>query len=118
MDRSTAGKLGEDLALGFLLACGFTCRDRRWRRGGGEIDLVVERADLLVFVEVKFRGPGSLGRASESVTAGQLRRLRRLVGRYCHEHGSGGRNLRLDVITVDHAGEGRGMVLRHFPGVA
>ena len=52
MDNAARGRLGEHLALLFYRACGFTCRDRRWRRGGGEIDLVVQRTGLLVFVEI------------------------------------------------------------------
>ena len=118
MDRAALGRLGEELALCFYRTCGFRCRDRRWRRGGGEIDLVVERGPLVVFVEVKLRGPGSLGRADEAVPPGQLRRLRRLAGRWLAEHAAGGREPRLDVVTVDLAGEGRGLLLRHYPDVA
>ena len=117
MDRAALGQVGEDLALGFYRACGYRCRDRRWRRGGGEIDLVVERAGVVVFAEVKFRGPGSFGRAVDAVSPPQLRRLRRLAGRWCRENDTGRADLRLDVVTVDLAGEARGLVLRHFPGV-
>jgi len=117
MKAAAIGRLGENLALGFLSACGFTCRDRRWRRGGGEIDLVLSRPGLLVFVEVKTRGPGSLGRAVEAVSPVQLRRLRLMARRWCQENDASGAELRLDVVSVDLGGEGRGLVLRHFPGV-
>lgn len=116
MNRAILGQLGEDLALAFYQVHGFQCRARRWRRAGGEIDLVVERRGLVVFVEVKSRGPGSLGRAPSAVPAGQLRRLRQLAGRWSREHG-GWRELRLDVVTLDVLPEGRGLALRHFPGV-
>jgi putative endonuclease len=117
MSAAALGRLGEDLALQFLLAHGFVCRGRRWRRGGGEIDLVVARRDLLVFVEVKTRGPGSLGRAVESVHPAQVQRLRRLARRWCHENGPPPPQLRLDLVAIDVAGEGRGLVLRHLPGI-
>jgi putative endonuclease len=117
MDAAATGRLGEDCALLFLRACGLDCRARRWRRGGGEIDLVMTAPGLLVFVEVKTRGPGSLARAPEAVTPVQLARLRRLARRWCHEHDTGGAALRLDVVAVDLAGPGRGLVLRHFPDV-
>jgi len=116
MQRADLGRLGEALALAFYATCGYTCRDRRWRRGGGEIDLVVARPGLLVFVEVKVRGPGSFARAAESVSPAQLRRVRALARRWCHEEGSDGAALRVDVVTVDVAGEGRGLILRHYPG--
>ena len=69
MRADALGRLGEDIALAYLRMQGYECRDRRWRRGGGEIDLVVERGDTVVFVEIKTRGPGSWGRACESVHA-------------------------------------------------
>jgi putative endonuclease len=116
MDRALTGRLGEELALAFFRLCGYACLARRWRRGGGEIDLVVARPGRLVFVEVKVRGRGSLASAVESVSPLQLRRLRRLARLWCHEHGAGDAELRLDVVTIDAAGEGRGLVLRHFPG--
>lgn len=116
MRAALFGHLGEDLALAFYRAHGYHCRARRWRRGGGEIDLVVERAGCTVFVEIKARGPGSLGRAVEAVSGTQLQRLRRLAGRFCAEEGAAA-ELRLDVVTIDVLPEGRGLVLEHFPGV-
>ncbi|MEZ4388622.1 MAG: YraN family protein [Candidatus Krumholzibacteriia bacterium] len=116
MRSSDLGRLGEDLACAFFEVHGYRCLARRWRRGGGELDLVVRRRALTVFVEVKARGPGSYGRAAEAITSGQLRRLRRLACSWRQEHGAPG-DLRLDVVTLDVLAEGRGLVLRHFPGV-
>ncbi|HOX26789.1 MAG TPA: YraN family protein [Candidatus Krumholzibacteria bacterium] len=118
MSNADLGRLGEDLALVFLQSCGYTCLARRWRRGGGEVDLVVARSGLVVFVEVKSRGPGSLGTAVQAVSPAQLRRLRAMARRWCWERGTAGASPRLDVVAVDLSGEGRGLVLRHFPGVA
>jgi putative endonuclease len=115
--RAVTGRLGEDLAAAFLVACGYRCLARRWRRAGGEIDLVVARPGVVVFVEVKTRGPGSLGSAVDAVSSAQLRRLRRLVSRWCAEHPPGDALLRVDIVAVDLAGEGRGLVLRHLRGV-
>jgi putative endonuclease len=116
MKASTLGRMGEELALAYLRALGFVCRDRRWRRGGGEIDLVMQRADLTVFVEVKARGPGSLGRAVEAVSPRQLARLRRLARRWCVENAPTPR-LRLDVVTIDVRPNARGLVLQHHTDV-
>ena len=49
------GHLGEALALWFLLARFYRLRDRRYKTPLGEIDLVVEKAGIIVFVEVKLR---------------------------------------------------------------
>lgn len=116
MNAADRGRLGEDLALGFFRVLGYRCLDRRWRRAGGEIDLVVRRGDVVVFVEVKLSGPGSLGSAVEAVSSRQLGRVRALAGRWCAEHDVGCA-IRLDVVTIDTAREGRGLVLRHYCGV-
>lgn len=116
MRADALGRLGEDIALAYLRMQGYECRDRRWRRGGGEIDLVVGRGDTVVFVEIKTRGPGSWGRACESVQPRQLRRLRRLAGHWCAENRHGSR-LRLDVVAIELSPDGQGLVLEHFPGV-
>lgn len=112
------GCLGEDLALGFFTACGYQCLARRFRRAGGEIDLIVARPQLVIFVEVKTRGPGSWTPAHAAVTAAQLRRLRGAARAWLAEQpASLGADLRCDVVAVQFGGEGRGVVLRHFPGV-
>lgn len=112
------GCLGEDLALGFFTACGYQCLARRYRRGGGEVDLIVARANLVVFVEVKTRGPGSWTPAHAAVTTPQLRRLRGAARAWLAERPPPPHtDLRCDVVAVQFGGEGRGVVLRHFPGV-
>ncbi|MBP7006021.1 YraN family protein [Patescibacteria group bacterium] len=52
---SDLGRCGEDLALEFFLGRGFLLVDRNWRCRFGEIDLLVEQAKTLHFVEVKMR---------------------------------------------------------------
>ena len=113
------GEWGEDAARLFLEMCGYKCLDRRWRRSGGEIDLVVQRDGLLVFVEVKTRGP-RCGTGPEAwVTRPQLRRLRRMAVRWIAEHpGCRNRGYRFDVVAVAHGGSRGGSEIRHLVGVA
>jgi len=47
------GKRAEDLALEWLLSCGFILKDRNWRCVHREIDLIMERGPFLHIVEVK-----------------------------------------------------------------
>ncbi|MFO7608101.1 MAG: YraN family protein [Candidatus Krumholzibacteriia bacterium] len=111
------GETGEALAALFLESCGYRVLDRRWRRPGGELDLVVGRAGVVVFVEVKTRGPGALDRPEAWLGGRQQAVLRRLAGRWLAEHpGAAPAGCRCDVVAVDHGGEGRGLRLRHLPG--
>ena len=50
-----AGRRGEALAALFLQAQGYRVLDRRVKTPVGEVDLIVRRRDVTVFVEVKSR---------------------------------------------------------------
>ncbi len=117
-DADTLGKIGEEWANLFLQACGFAKVAARYRRPGGEIDLVMRRGDLLVFVEVKTRGVRRYGMPEEAVHQRQLGRLRRLARRFLLEnHCWRSMTYRLDVVAVEFEGEGGGCRLRHYVGV-
>lgn len=49
------GQKGEDLAAEYLKKAGFKILFRNWKVGKHEIDIVAEKKDLVVFVEVKTR---------------------------------------------------------------
>lgn len=49
------GKLGEDYAVKYLKGKGYEVSGRNVYVGGGEIDIVAKKGNLVVFVEVKTR---------------------------------------------------------------
>ena len=49
------GKMGEDLAAGYLKKAGYRIVKRNWTTGKNEIDIIAENKDYIVFVEVKTR---------------------------------------------------------------
>lgn len=69
------GQAGEDLALAYLQRQGLTLVARNFRCKGGEIDLIMQDAGSLVFVEVRQRANARHGGAAASVTAAKQRRL-------------------------------------------
>ncbi len=112
------GALGEEIALRYLESCGYRLLDRHFRRPGGEIDLILLRGDLVVFVEVKTRGPRSPAPAAYWLTPWQLSRLRRMARRWLSERGPrSSRGCRFDLVAIDHQGEEEGLTLRHMAGI-
>ncbi len=112
------GRLGEAMASLFLQASGYAVLAERYRRRGGEVDLVARRAGLVLFVEVKTRRTRSCGAPEEAVTPAKLRRLRTAARRWLAEHPQpAGTAYRLDVVAIEVLGEGRGARLRHLAGV-
>src|SRR3982751_5555285 len=83
------GLSAETRAAALLLAKGFRIVARRWRSPVGEIDLIVRRGRLLVFVEVKARH--QLDDAAEAVTMRQQRRIAAAAAAWLarHAHGRG-----------------------------
>ncbi len=118
-DRGSLGRAGEEMACLFFQACGYVCLARRFRKREGEIDLVMRRGPLVVFVEVKTRRSDSYGAPEQSVTRGKVARLRFLARRFLHEQKlEAVQEFRFDVVAVDFRGEGRGCRLRHLAGVS
>jgi putative endonuclease len=62
------GVQAEDLALEFLLRKGLRLMARNYTCRLGEIDLVLEEGNTLVFVEVRQRRNQNFGGAAESIT--------------------------------------------------
>lgn len=84
----TSGDQGEAAAARYLGNRGYTVLDRQWRCRFGELDLVARSSEgVLCFVEVKRRGPGSIGLPREFVDGRKRERLRRAANLYMGFHG-------------------------------
>jgi putative endonuclease len=73
--RQHIGQVAEDDALAYLLGQGLTLVTRNFRCRVGEIDLIMQDGETLVFVEVRARGKSDFGEAAESITRSKQRRL-------------------------------------------
>ncbi len=67
----------------------------------GEIDLVMEDGEYVVFVEVRYRNSNSFGGALASITTRKQQKLRACAEHYRQSHrGYGSRPCRFDVISI------------------
>lgn len=98
--KKILGNSGEEKALYFLRQKGYTVRERNWRCPLGEIDLIVEKGGLLVFVEVKTRSDDAFGSAAEAVQRKKQGRISRAAAAYIQSAGLKDRNIRYDVVAV------------------
>jgi putative endonuclease len=74
--------------------------DRNWRCDAGELDLVLTRAGLIVFCEVKARRNDAFGPAASAVDARKQRRLRGLAVQWLKAHPGRHDGIRFDVAAV------------------
>ena len=98
--RQQLGILGEELAVQELERRGYAILERRYRTRYGEIDIIAEDEDTLVFVEVKARADDEFGTAAEAVTPWKQRRLVRMASYYLACQKVGQRPCRFDVVAI------------------
>ena len=94
------GAWGEDLALRYLIQHGYTLLERNYRTRRGEIDLIVRKDDLLVFVEVKLRRQTAFGDPLEAVTYRKRNTIRSVAEHYLYTRNPPFDTLRFDVIGI------------------
>jgi putative endonuclease len=108
-DRQALGAWGEELAARYLEERGLTVISRNFRCPAGEIDIVAQDGDCLVFCEVKTRRGHGCGSPLESVPAAKQRRLVRLASWYVAAESWSGA-VRFDVVGVSVSASGRARV--------
>lgn len=100
MGHLQTGAAGESAALDHYLNLGFDEVARNWRCKAGELDLVLQRDDLLVFCEVKTRRSGGFSSGFDAVTPAKIAKLRRLAELFLFETKLQPSSVRFDVASV------------------
>jgi len=112
--RQTLGKLGEDVAARRLAAQGYVVLERNWRCATGELDLVLERGEALIFVEVRTRRGDRFGTPEESITARKRARLISAALTYLSERAAADRAWRIDVVAIEIGSRGEVVRFNHL----
>ena len=99
-ERSARGRVGEEATARLYERLGYRVVERNWRCPLGELDLVLQRDDVLVFCEVKTRSGAAFGGGYEAVTWSKRRRLRRLAEAFVAQRSPRTPRLRFDVASV------------------
>ena len=98
--RQTRGRIGERVAAAFLQERGYRLLDRNFRSPWGEIDLVAEEQETLVFIEVRARRNDRMGSPLESITRAKQRKLVLTAQEYLQRNGLEERQWRIDVVGI------------------
>jgi len=92
---------GENKAVSYLKDSGYEILERRFRSGPGEVDIIVRKGDVIVFVEVKtwdVLGMESLERSVDSRKRGKIKKTASL---FLIRHPElGGCRIRFDLIFL------------------
>jgi putative endonuclease len=107
MDRQEVGKLGEQAARKFLKKRGYRIRETGFRCHHGEIDIIAQRKDYLVFVEVRTKSNLEFGTPEESITQAKKKKLIALALTYTSTHQNLPPLWRIDVVAIELDDKGK-----------
>ena len=100
------GRNAEDVACVRLQQAGLALASRNYRSPYGEIDLVMQERDTLVFVEVRYRSSEDFGTPAETVDARKQARLRATAEHYLqHTPRASKKACRFDIVALTGNGE-------------
>lgn len=98
-EKKRLGQWGETLAAAYLGEKGFVVLTANYRSRCGEIDLIAQDGEYVVFVEVKLRSGTGFGGAREAVGSRKQARIRNTALLWLSEH-ENGLQPRFDVIEI------------------
>ena len=114
LNSRQAGTQWEQTAESYLCERGLKILERNFSSRFGEIDLIMEHDETVVFVEVRYRKSGQHGSGAESVTTQKQSRLSRTAAWYLAKNPHRAEQFcRFDVVSIksetgDQAGDEAG----------
>lgn len=100
MNNIEKGKLGEEIALKYIISKGGKVIEQNYRTKMGEVDIIAKLNGELVFVEVKSRSNINYGYPSESVNYKKKRKITNVAKYYILENSLENLSIRFDVIEI------------------
>jgi len=98
--RKQTGRQGENIAAAYLSEKGCQIVARNWVCPTGELDIIAQDGDALIFVEVRTRRGDRFGTAEESITPTKQARLIELSQTYLQDISQPHPPWRIDVVAV------------------
>jgi len=93
------GKIGEEKAIVFLKNNGYKILDKNFRTRFGEIDIIAEEKNDIVFIEVKTRTNYSFGVPQLAVDIKKQKKITKAALHYIKIKNISNKNFRFDVVA-------------------
>ncbi len=100
MTKSELGKKGENAACHYLESQDYSIVRKNFRCKSGEIDIIANNQNELVFIEVKTRCSKQYGEAREAVTEYKKKHIKKATEFYLHTNRLENCLVRFDVIEL------------------
>lgn len=110
-EHNKLGDLGEELAVEHLVKNGYDILERNYTYQKAEVDIIAQKGDTLVVVEVKTRSTADFGNPQDFLKPKQIKRLVMAVDAYINENDLDV-EVRFDIIAI--VIEGKTIDLEHL----
>ena len=100
MKNKVEGNIGEVLSVNFLKKQGYKILSINFKTKFGEIDIIAQDKDTIVFVEVKRRETLKFGRPIEAIDYRKELKIKRVAEYYLNKTKNYEVNVRFDVIEI------------------
>jgi putative endonuclease len=101
LSRKEVGNLGESLAVEYLKNNGSNIIETNYRCPSGEIDIISQEGDCIVFTEVRTKTGSWFGTPEESVTNNKKKHLIDSAYTYLEEKDKQQADWRIDFIAIE-----------------
>lgn len=105
--KRAQGQFYEAAAEKYLIGCGLTPIERNFVIKGGELDLIMQEGETIVFVEVRYRTSQAYGHAAETVTRAKMNKLIKAATVWLSKKGLSiySTDFRFDLIAMHQQGQ-------------
>ncbi len=118
--KSELGREAEKLAAQYLTSKGYQIITKNWQyKGRGEVDIVAQDGETLVFVEVRYRSESSWESPQQSVTPKKLHNLKKTAQLYVKIELEDSSPMRIDLVGVSFSPKiSKGAKIEHFKNIS
>ena len=117
INRKRLGAWGEEQAAAYLTGRGYQLLEQNVRTPHGEIDIVCNHADRLIFVEVKTRSSTSFGYPEEAITKQKKAHMLAAAQYYLQWHPEISGDWQIDVLAIESVKRQELPRITHFENV-
>ncbi|MDA1317208.1 MAG: YraN family protein [bacterium] len=117
MNNKYTGSIGENIASDYLQKKGYRILIQNYTSRWGELDIIAEFRQKIIFIEVKTRKDTRRGMPYEAVTRSKLHHLRRTINYYILTNKFEHRKHQLDVIGILLKPDNSVEELKHYENV-
>jgi len=81
-EHNELGKLGEQLAVDFLIKKGYIIKEKNWRFQKAEVDIIAQKENVLAIIEVKTRATDYFGNPQDFISPKKIKLLTNAIDEY------------------------------------